>query len=68
MKAEKLIEPALDWTGGTWGERVDAAASYLFLHGFITASTRASVTRKLEKEYRAALAEGRIAPRDGASA
>ncbi len=60
MEIEKLVQPALDWTGESWGGRVDHAASFLFIHGYITQAQRAKVTQKLDKQYQDGLASGRI--------
>lgn len=63
MEIEKIIGPAPDWTRQTWAQRFDDAASALFLHGFIPASVRAQITRKLEQQFKEGIASGRIVER-----
>jgi hypothetical protein len=59
----KLVQPAIDWTGQTWAQRVDAAASLLFVHGYIPPSQRVKVTQKLDAQFRKGLADGLITAR-----
>lgn len=63
MHITKLVEPAVDWTGQTWAARMDAAASLLFLHGYIPQSQRIRITEKLEKQFAKAIADGVIVER-----
>ena len=63
MQIEKLIAPAMDWTGQTWAQRLDEAASLLFLHGYIAQSTRAAITKKLEGQFQRAIESGQIVER-----
>lgn len=60
MKIEQLVESAPDWTGGSWAGRVDQAASFLFLHGYIPASQRERITNRIEKQFRDGIEAGRI--------
>ena len=62
MDIEKLVTPAVDWTGGSWANRIDQAASLLFMHGYISQSQRSKVTERLEKQFRVGLESGAIAP------
>lgn len=50
MDITKLITAAPDWTDQTWAARMDAAASLLFLHGYIPQSQREKITRKIGAE------------------
>ena len=63
MDIETLVSPAADWKSETWGQRVDEAASLLFIHGYITESARRGVTKKLDKQYADGVASGRIVER-----
>ena len=63
MQIEKLISPAVDWTGQTWAQRLDAAASLLFLHGYIPQSTRTAITKRIENQFERAIAAGQIVER-----
>ena len=60
MKIEELVKPALDWSGGSWAGRVDQAASFLFLHGYIPASQRQRITNRIEKQFRDGIEAGAI--------
>lgn len=60
MPIEQMIAPAPDWAGETWAQRIDAAASLLFLHGYIPQSIRSKITQKIETQFRDALDQGRI--------
>ena len=60
MDVKTLISPAADWSGQRWLDRVDAAASLLFLHGYITQTQRAKVTQKLERQLARAIERGEI--------
>lgn len=60
MKIEKIVSIAPDWENQTWGQRIDQAASLLFLHGYITSRQRMAVTTKLDKQYREGIASGKI--------
>jgi hypothetical protein len=62
MDIEKLVQTAPDLVGGSWANRLDYAASLLFLHGYIPQSQRAKITAKLEKQFADGLADGRIVP------
>ena len=64
MKIEELVQPAADWAGGSWANRADQAASFLHLHGYITAKQRARITEKLERQFKVGLALGLIVPAD----
>lgn len=59
----KLIEPAVDWSGQTWAQRLDAAASLLFVHGYINQSTRTKITQKIERQFAEGLKSGAIIER-----
>ena len=63
MEIEKLVEPAVDWTGGTWAKRLDQSASLLFLHGYITQAQRVQIANRIEKQFRAGIEAGRIVAR-----
>lgn len=63
MDIETLVAPAADWTGQTWAQRMDQAASILFLHGYIPQSVRSRITAKLEKQFADGIAAGRIVER-----
>lgn len=63
MQIERLIEPAIDWTGQTWAQRMDAAASLLFLHGYIPQSTRSAITKRIEGQFQKAIDSGQIRER-----
>ncbi|GLV28150.1 hypothetical protein TomTYG75_06740 [Sphingobium sp. TomTYG75] len=63
MPIEKLIGPAIDWTDQTWAQRLDAAASLLFLHGYIPQSTRSAITRRIEGQFQKAIDSGQIRER-----
>lgn len=63
MDITKLITAAPDWTDQTWAARMDAAASLLFLHGYIPQSQREKITRKIEKQFADAIAAGEIVER-----
>ena len=60
MQIEKLISPAPDWTDQTWAQRMDAAASLLFLHGYIPQGTRAAITKRIEGQFQKAIDSGQI--------
>lgn len=60
MQIEKLIAPAVDWANQTWAQRLDEAASLLFLHGYIPQSTRASITKRIEGQFQRAIDSGQI--------
>ena len=60
MQIEKLISPAVDWTDQTWAQRLDAAASLLFLHGYIPQGTRSAITRRIEGQFQKAIDAGTI--------
>lgn len=60
MDVEKLIESAAPWTDGRWMDRVDQAASFLFLHGYISQSQREKVVKRLESQLRDGVEQGRI--------
>lgn len=60
MQIEKLIGSAPDWTGETWAQRIDAAASLLFLHGYIPQGTRSAITRRIEGQFQKAIDAGVI--------
>ena len=60
MNIETLVSPAADWTGDTWAGRMDQAASLLFLHGYIPQSQREKITRKIEAQFKDAIASGQI--------
>lgn len=64
MKIEKLIAPAADWTDQTWAQRLDAAASLLFLHGYIPQSTRSAITKRIEGQFQKAIDAGVIKERE----
>lgn len=63
MQIERLIEPAEDWTGQTWAQRMDAAASLLFLHGYIPQSARSAITKRIEGQFQRAIDSGKIIER-----
>jgi len=63
MEIERLVETAAELPGQTWAQRVDYAASLLFLHGYITTAQRRKVTLKLEKQFAEGIASGRIVER-----
>lgn len=63
MDIRKLISTAPDLAGGTWANRIDYAASLLFIHGYISQSQREKITRKLEKQFTDALRLGEIIER-----
>lgn len=63
MSVLQLIKPAPDWTDETWTQRMDAAASLLFLHGYITQGQRTKITHKIETQFKAAIEAGIIVPR-----
>lgn len=67
MEVQKLIEPAEPWADGRWLDRVDQAASFLFLHGYISQTQRMKVAQKLERELRAGIEQGRIITRQRSS-
>lgn len=54
-----LPEPATDWTGQTYEERLILCAETLFVHGLIGAPAHAHITRRLragadrQREHRA---------------
>lgn len=60
MKAHKLIENAADWTNQNWMQRLDSAASLLFIHGYLSPAQREKITHKIEREIEAGLASGEI--------
>lgn len=60
MDAQKLIEPAATWQGDRWLDRVDACASFLYMHGYIPQSQRAKIAQKLETQLKTALEAGHI--------
>ncbi len=63
MEIETIVAPAVDWTGQTWAQRIDAAASLLFLHGYIPQSQRVKITQRLERQFSEGIAAGRIVER-----
>lgn len=63
MQIQKLIAPAVDWTGQTWAQRMDAAASLLFLHGYIAQGARAAITKRIERQFETAIKDGLIVER-----
>ncbi|MEJ7933464.1 hypothetical protein WG907_04230 [Sphingobium sp. AN558] len=63
MPIERLIAAAPAWTDETWAQRLDAAASLLFLHGYIPQSTRAAITRRIEGQFQRAIENGDIVER-----
>ena len=63
MRIEKLIAPAADWTGQTWAQRIDAAASLLFIHGYIPQGARSAITKRIEGQFARAIASGQIKER-----
>lgn len=63
MPIEKLIAPAIDWTGQTWAQRLDAAASLLFLHGYIPQGARLAITKRIEGQFQKAIDGGQIRER-----
>lgn len=64
MPIQKLITPAPAWTDQTWAARIDAAASLLFLHGYIPQSQREKITIKIERQFSDAIAAGDIVLKD----
>ena len=54
-----LLEPATDWTGQTYEERLTLCAEALFVHGLIGAPAHAHIIRQLrdradhQREHRA---------------
>lgn len=60
MEITRLIAPAVDWTDQTWAQRVDAAASLLFVHGYISQSQRAKIADKMNAQFAKAIADGVI--------
>lgn len=63
MQIEKLIADAPDWTGQTWAQRMDAAASLLFLHGYIPQGIRSAITKRIEGQFQRAIDGGQIVER-----
>lgn len=63
MHIHKLVAQAPAWAAQTWAARIDAAASLLFLHGYIPMGQRARITAKLDKQFADAIAAGEIAER-----
>lgn len=68
MHITKLVEPAPDLPGQTWAQRLDYAASILFLHGYIPQSVRSKITVKLEKQFADGIAKGESVAREGGEA
>lgn len=64
MDIETLVGPAPDWNGGSWANRMDQAASLLFLHGYITQGQRTKITQKIERQFRDGIDSGRITPQE----
>ena len=60
MQIEKMIGPAPDWTEQTWAQRIDAAASLLFLHGYIPQRQREKITQKINYQFQIAIDAGKI--------
>lgn len=60
MEIAKLITPAPDWSGGSFANRIDQAASFLFLHGYISQSQRTLITCKIERQFMDAIRRGEI--------
>ena len=50
MNRDELLKPAVDWSGQTWAGRIDQCASMLYCHGYIPASARERIARRLERE------------------
>lgn len=67
MEIEKLVSPAPDIVGDTWAQRLDYAASILFVHGYIPQGQREKITQKMEKQFEQGIKSGRIIPREGQS-
>lgn len=67
MNIEGLIEAAPDWTDQTWAQRMDAAASLLFLHGYIPQSQRERIARKMNNQFADGIADGLIVERSEAT-
>lgn len=63
MDITRLVEPAADWIDQTWAQRIDAAASLLFLHGYIPQSQRSKITDKMDSQFAKGLADGLIVER-----
>jgi hypothetical protein len=63
MDIKELIAPAIDWTDQTWAQRLDMAASVLFLHGYITQSQRAKIADKMNAQFQKAIDNGEIVER-----
>jgi len=63
MDIFRLIDAAPDWMDQTWVQRMDECASVLYLHGYINQSARTKITEKIEKQFKTAIAEGRIKER-----
>lgn len=60
MEIEKLVSSAPDWTDQTWVQRMDMAASLLYSHGYITSRQRQTVTQRIERQFKSAIASGKI--------
>lgn len=63
MHIHKLVAQAPAWTDQTWAARIDAAASLLFLHGYIGMTQRERITAKIDKQFKEAIAAGDIVDR-----
>ncbi len=65
MDIEKLVELAPDLIGQTWAQRLDLAASLLFVQGYIPQSQRAKIANRMNKQFADGIASGRIVERKG---
>lgn len=67
MDVVKQIEKAPDWCDQTWAQRLDMAASVLFIHGYITQSQRTKIANKMNAQFEKAIADGAIVERKAES-
>ena len=63
MEIEQLVKLAPDRIGDTWANRIDYAASLLFVQGYIPESQRKKIADKLNRQFEQGLASGRIVAR-----
>lgn len=64
MFAGDLLSTPPDWAHENWAERVDICASLLFTHGYITATERMKIARRLGVDLAQAI-EARRAEKKG---
>lgn len=57
MKHARLLQPATDWTGQTYEQRLTMAAELLYTHGYLAPTTYRRIDRRLNSDAIAARAD-----------